>query len=599
MKFSIITINLDNHAGLIKTIESVVNQTFTEFEFIIIDGGSTDGSKEIIEAFTPKLSYWVSEPDRGIYHAMNKGIEKSSGEYLLFLNSGDFLVDNNVLEKVSISRTSADILLGDCSYSKNGKVIFTAISPEELTLRNFFHQTIPHQASFIKRRLFKDYGLYDESYKILSDLDFWLITIILKNCSVQRLNILVSDYNLDGTSCNQKDLTFINDEYESIFSKHIPSRITKDYESYQKQLLAMRKFSWFEGKSYLTWIVSISFDIAKILSNAKKLTKNNLINLSSYLHNNVIKPFKSSIISLIVRLRFTWKLYYLKPVIILVWHQISSEFIKGINIKEIWTSTSDFEKSINYLLRKKFIFISLKQAIEILNQTNIPQKRYVVFTFDDGYSTLNETIPILEKYNIPATFFINSAYLDNNKVNWIDINNLIEFAKDPNSIPGAVKASIQILYENCSSDYYDYFRTIAENSYSKISLKDNTYILRDQLFAIQNSLFTIALHGHEHELHTKMSQEWIIQNIEQNYAQLKSHPNFEPYIAFPFGLFQKEEVEYWESRGFRTLTCDSLVNYGKSTPFHRIAFDGEVVSNKSLARLSGENFSFKRLLNLE
>ncbi|MDR2910496.1 MAG: glycosyltransferase [Bacteroidales bacterium] len=95
MKLSIITINLNNVAGLQKTIESVVKQTFTDYEYIVIDGGSTDGSADIIKQHANKITYWVSEPDKGIYNAMNKGIRVAKGEYCLFLNSGDWLINSN------------------------------------------------------------------------------------------------------------------------------------------------------------------------------------------------------------------------------------------------------------------------------------------------------------------------------------------------------------------------------------------------------------------------------------------------------------------------------------------------------------------------
>ena len=111
-KLSIITINLNNAAGLRKTIESVVNQTFTDYEYLIIDGGSTDGSVEVIKEFADKITYWVSEPDKGIYNAMNKGILKARGEYLQFLNSGDWLVDNEVLFRVFSLNHFEDILYG-------------------------------------------------------------------------------------------------------------------------------------------------------------------------------------------------------------------------------------------------------------------------------------------------------------------------------------------------------------------------------------------------------------------------------------------------------------------------------------------------------
>lgn len=104
MQLSIITINRNNAAGLRRTIESVVSQTaFNQIEYIVIDGASTDGSKEVIMEFADKLTYWISEPDTGIYNAMNKGIKVATGEYCQFLNSGDWLAENKVIEDMTNS----------------------------------------------------------------------------------------------------------------------------------------------------------------------------------------------------------------------------------------------------------------------------------------------------------------------------------------------------------------------------------------------------------------------------------------------------------------------------------------------------------------
>ena len=100
-ELSIITINLNNCAGLQKTLDSVFAQTFTDYEYLVIDGGSTDGSAELIKKQENKFVYCVSEKDNGIYHAMNKGIRKATGDYLLFLNSGDYLVNDEVLSNCS------------------------------------------------------------------------------------------------------------------------------------------------------------------------------------------------------------------------------------------------------------------------------------------------------------------------------------------------------------------------------------------------------------------------------------------------------------------------------------------------------------------
>ena len=109
-KLSIITVNLNNREGLRKTAESVVSQTYKDYEWIVIDGGSTDGSKELIEQYAEHISYWVSEPDKGIYNAMNKGIRQAHGEYFLFLNSGDSLCDDDIVESFCVGNFKEDIV---------------------------------------------------------------------------------------------------------------------------------------------------------------------------------------------------------------------------------------------------------------------------------------------------------------------------------------------------------------------------------------------------------------------------------------------------------------------------------------------------------
>lgn len=117
-KLSIITVNLNNREGLRKTIESVICQSFSDYEYIIIDGGSTDGSKELIELYQNKVTYWISETDKGIYNAMNKGIKTGKGDYCLFLNSGDWLVNSTVIEKEFSDSKQADIIYGNTIFSK-------------------------------------------------------------------------------------------------------------------------------------------------------------------------------------------------------------------------------------------------------------------------------------------------------------------------------------------------------------------------------------------------------------------------------------------------------------------------------------------------
>ena len=196
MKLSIITINYNNKDGLQKTIDSVVCQTWRDFEWIIIDGGSADGSKELIEQYQQHFAYWCSEPDKGVYNAMNKGIEKAKGEYLLFLNSGDALYDNDVLQKVHALKLDADIISGQVERMDNQQPLRIY---DESILMQLYRDTLNHQGTFIKRSLFNDLR-YDESLKVVSDWKFWLETIIWRNSSLETIDLFVAKQDMTGVS---------------------------------------------------------------------------------------------------------------------------------------------------------------------------------------------------------------------------------------------------------------------------------------------------------------------------------------------------------------------------------------------------------------
>lgn len=237
-KLSVITINYNNKEGLQKTIESVINQNFKDFEYIIIDGGSTDGSAELIKMYQDKINYWVSEKDGGIYNAMNKGILKSTGEYLQFLNSGDWLVDETILLKVFEKQVNEDILYGNLNevFPNGSTKLMVPLSESELTMANFntnIRPTILHPSSFIKKKLFDD-GMYDEKYSIIADIKFFIEMIIIKNCSVNYLPFTITNFNMDGISSNPANWAKTIEERNRIFKEFLPPRIMKDYEVYNE-----------------------------------------------------------------------------------------------------------------------------------------------------------------------------------------------------------------------------------------------------------------------------------------------------------------------------------------------------------------------------
>lgn len=226
---SIITINRNNAQGLKKTIESVVTQTeidFGDVEYIIIDGNSTDGSKDIIKEFAgnpeykDKITYWVSEPDTGIYNAMNKGIKKATGDYCLFLNSGDYLVENNLHNVLAFAKENkdADIIYSDIPEYQGYK---TVKYPEKIDSNYFIDKTLNHQNSLIKRELFLNLGLYSESYKIASD-KLLFFKASLNNKKFIHCPISISLYDRTGISSNIKYNELLNIENKKIIEETLP-----------------------------------------------------------------------------------------------------------------------------------------------------------------------------------------------------------------------------------------------------------------------------------------------------------------------------------------------------------------------------------------
>lgn len=227
-QLSIITINYNNCKGLQNTIRSVIKQRWRDFEWIVIDGGSSDGSENLVEENERYFSYWCSEPDKGVYDAMNKGICKATGKYCLFLNSGDWLLNENVLSNVFDKKHDKDFLVGWIERQKNGKsVIDRGFDTENITIRHLLRNSLPHQATFIKRELFGRYGCYDDSLVVVSDWKFFLQCIIMHNATIENLSIPVTYYEGGGISdCAENGGT---QEFNKVLKELIPQRIIDDF----------------------------------------------------------------------------------------------------------------------------------------------------------------------------------------------------------------------------------------------------------------------------------------------------------------------------------------------------------------------------------
>jgi glycosyltransferase involved in cell wall biosynthesis len=257
MKLSIITINYNNKQGLIKTFESVKSQSWNEFEYIVIDGGSSDGSKELIES-NPQVSYWVSEKDSGVYNALNKGIKAANGDYLIFMNSGDSFYNSDVLKNVAPNFTGEiSVLYGNSMYYKEDGYQREEVFPKKLTFSFFYTSGINHQAAFIKRDLFFKYFLYNEQYKIFADWELFVYAICAKNEPYLHLDQIICYYDFTGMSSNMETYNKYLFEKKATIEKYFPL-FAEDYiliDEFQhkrmKDLVYIKqfKFPWFILKS--------------------------------------------------------------------------------------------------------------------------------------------------------------------------------------------------------------------------------------------------------------------------------------------------------------------------------------------------------------
>ncbi len=252
IKLSIITINYNDKNGLQKTIESVINQTQAIFEYIVIDGNSSDGSKEILTNYANLITHIVSEPDSGVFNAMNKGIKIATGEFVLFMNSGDCFYNNQVLEDILPELTNQhDIFYGNnYKVSSNSKRLKTYSS--KLNFSFFYTSSINHQSTFIKRNLFEKYFYYNENYKIASDWEFFTVLICKENIPYKYLNKTIALYDFNGISSRPESSQLFEDEKNQTIKKFFPAfhddyKVVSQLNSkrfLQFQKIKNHKFAW-------------------------------------------------------------------------------------------------------------------------------------------------------------------------------------------------------------------------------------------------------------------------------------------------------------------------------------------------------------------
>ncbi|MBQ4393862.1 MAG: glycosyltransferase [Paludibacteraceae bacterium] len=260
MKLSIITINYNNAEGLRRTLASVAVQTYHDIEHIIVDGGSTDGSVNVIEEYEssnrssvhPLTIIWSSEPDKGIYDGMNRGIRKATGDYVQILNSGDILAANDVTERMlvaldslnaqhsTLNEDAVSILYGNMikkDYT-TGKILGKS-GVVEYSLRNYYSGTMNHDCCYIRRDMFDIYGLYDENLKIVSDWKWFLQAIGLGNVKPKYVDIDVTIFDASGVS--ETNLELRNKERRQVLEELLPPAVLADYDAHAFEIEQMTR----------------------------------------------------------------------------------------------------------------------------------------------------------------------------------------------------------------------------------------------------------------------------------------------------------------------------------------------------------------------
>ena len=280
MTLTIITINYNNAVGLQKTMESVLNQTSKEFEYIIVDGtapqppkGGVVADLEVITQFISEKLHtengytsctWLSpfggvgggffsEPDNGIYHAMNKGIRIAKGEYIHFLNSGDWLVDEFVVEKMLkvvrssesgvlskelgvkstkiIETSPIDILVGNkITIRPDGKIRRGHNDKRPVTAFTFYRGTIEHTSAYIRRAMFDTVGLYDETFRIVSDYKWYFEAVLHHHANVAFTDLYVTYFDNTGISSTNQQLD--KAERRQVLEQMLPQAVLADYDRY-------------------------------------------------------------------------------------------------------------------------------------------------------------------------------------------------------------------------------------------------------------------------------------------------------------------------------------------------------------------------------
>ena len=197
---TVVTVCYNSVDMIEKTLKSVIEQSYSNKEYVVIDGASTDGTKKIVERYIDSIDFFMSEPDNGIYHAMNKAVGVAKGEWIIFMNAGDVFVDNAVLEKVSYSLSATiDVLYGDILTSRNTELVLKE-APSEI--KSMHRMPFCHQAVFTRTSLLRSFP-FDEKYKMSADFKLYK-QLNRENATFRKLSLPITIYDRTGLSNSQR-----------------------------------------------------------------------------------------------------------------------------------------------------------------------------------------------------------------------------------------------------------------------------------------------------------------------------------------------------------------------------------------------------------
>jgi len=267
MILSIITICYNNAEGLRQTLASVAAQTSKDFEHVVVDGASTDGSADVIRKYAQSAEYpvvWVSEPDKGIYNAINKGMRMSSGDYIQVLNSGDIYASEYAVErmmKALLDKGEPEFLYGNMIRRCQDGAVGGKSGEVEYSLRQYYQATMNHDCCWIHRSLFEKYGYYDESLRIVSDWKWFLSAIGLGEVHPVYVDIDVTIFDLTGIS--ERNLKLRNEERRRVLEELVPPAILADYDKHAFEMLQMDRLKKHHCYGLVYFVERVFFKLEK------------------------------------------------------------------------------------------------------------------------------------------------------------------------------------------------------------------------------------------------------------------------------------------------------------------------------------------------